>query len=93
MALAVELQAIGGIEVSEQRTAEQKLKSVLKEARAFVDGHSESWYYSGQELLGKLTAALGEPCPPPIAADSTVSIEVRKARQYAIDAWAKYHNG
>ena len=74
-------------------TADPKLMAVLKEARVFVDGHSERWYYSGQELLGRLAAALGEDCPPPYGPDERVTDEMRKARQYAITAWAAYRNG
>lgn len=32
----------------------------LREAEAFVDRHSEPWYTSGQELLVKIRAALGD---------------------------------
>jgi hypothetical protein len=47
------------MELREQ--AKQKpvdLLAVLEEAHSFVNRHSESWYYSGQELLGLLDGAI-----------------------------------
>lgn len=34
------------------------LLEALQEAREFVSRHSEPWYYSGQQLLGKIDGAL-----------------------------------
>jgi len=36
------------------------LLDVLEEALSFVSRHSESWYYSGQELCGKLEGKIDE---------------------------------
>ena len=42
------------------RTTSSDVLEVLKEARSFIDRHSESWYYTGQELLGKMDAIIAQ---------------------------------
>ena len=52
-------QKLHAAELREQ--ARQKpvdLLAVLEEAHGFVNSHSESWYYTGQELLGLLDGAI-----------------------------------
>lgn len=39
-------------------TDREYLQSVLEEAEAFVDRHSEPWYNSGQDLLIRIREAL-----------------------------------
>ncbi len=41
-----------------ERAKSQNLLDVLEEARSFIARHTEPWYYSGNELLGKLDSAI-----------------------------------
>ena len=42
------------------RTTASDTLEVLRQARSFIDRHSESWYYAGQELLGKMDAIIAQ---------------------------------
>ena len=41
-----------------ERAKSQNLLEVLEEARSFIARHTEPWYYSGNQLLGKLDSAI-----------------------------------
>ena len=47
-------------DVARLRARQAQHDALLREARAFVDRHSEPWYTSGQELLARIDALLSE---------------------------------
>jgi hypothetical protein len=42
------------------RTTSSDTLDVLREALSFIERHSEPWYFSGQELCGRMEAIIAQ---------------------------------